>query len=478
MTEASVSLRPEQMGDLVSYIQHRRFMNLSEPGTGKTPSVCMMQYFRWSKEGRRTIWIMPKSLLKKNQDESVRFTGFRRDEVVIVDGSPKVVEALLKTDAKVWLMGPRRFAMLHQANALPPHDAIDVDEIHMCFSGGSSGQTRAFINAVGKVKDVIIMTGTLVNGRLDTVWPAIHAIEPRYYPLGYKDFLRTHAVCDDYGRPIYWIRAERVGQILLKHGVRRTFKDVFGDQPIVLQLDRVDMHPKQREMYDEFEATAVLELEDAMIDGTAPGVALIRARQIMEHPNKFPDPQMDGQFIDLMPNELPSKLERLLVHAEDHSENKTPFIVFSSLRPQQRQVAELLKGLGLSVGLLDGETSAPQRADIDEKFRAGKIQCLVASPKVASVGFNWQFWGPNKTEVDHVIFLSLGYMDSDFIQAYRRCVRETRRTPLRVSVMAYKDSLDRKMMAILENKSRMAQRADATREVLEFTKLFDGERVM
>lgn len=107
--DPNVSLRVDQVADLSIYIRDRKVLNLSDPGTGKTPSVCVMQYFRWNEEGNGTVWVMPKSLLRKNKRELLRFTNFNKDQVVIVDGTPKQVEAQLKSGAAVFLMGPRRF---------------------------------------------------------------------------------------------------------------------------------------------------------------------------------------------------------------------------------------------------------------------------------------------------------------------------------------------------------------------------------
>jgi hypothetical protein len=123
---------------------------------------------------------------------------------------------------------------------------------------------------------------------------------------------------------------------------------------------------------------------------------------------------------------------------------------------------------GLRPIIMNGALTRPQKGQVDLAFRRGEFDVVIATPGVASVGFNWQFWGPKLIEVDHVIFASLGYMDSDFIQGYRRTVREVRATPLRITTLAYYDSLDLRFMQILEDKSIDANKVDPTREVLRF----------
>ena len=81
-------LRPFQIEDLAFYI-HRgpRTANLSDPGVGKTPSVCVYQDYLWAEHGARSAWVMPKSLLQKNYDELLRFTRFTPDDLSIIDGT-------------------------------------------------------------------------------------------------------------------------------------------------------------------------------------------------------------------------------------------------------------------------------------------------------------------------------------------------------------------------------------------------------
>jgi hypothetical protein len=462
----SVSLRPDQQADLVFLFRNPRAMLLHEPGTGKTPTVCVNQFARWSTKQIKTVWVMPKSLLGKNKRELIRFTPFVDEDVAIVDGDAKKVNRALGSGAKVFLMGPDRFRLSYGGL---PRDvrAVDVDEMHMCFKGGASQRTMAFLGFASRAAEVVIMTGTLIDGRLDTAWPAIHAIEPGYYPMGYRQFLNAHAILDEYEKPVAWRGHDRIASILGKHGIRRTFESVHGEKAVVPQVEWVEMHELQRAYYDQLEATAVVELDEVMIDGTMPGVNLIRARQILEHPESFPDPRTEGATrIDLMKGEEHGKLQSLRVHLEDHQRTGKPFIIFSAFPDQQKRIAAIAAEMGLKVGLLNSDASAAKRAIVDTDFVAGRTQGIVGSAQIASVGYNWQFWGPDKAEVEHVIVASMSYSDSDFVQGYRRTVREKRRKALRLTVLLYDCEVERRLCRRLEAKSRDANKVDPTREVL------------
>jgi hypothetical protein len=440
---------------------------LHDPGVGKTPPVCVMQQHLWQDHQAGTVWSMPKALLNKNYDEILRFTDLTSEDVVIVDGTPKKVKAAIESSAKVRLMGFDRFARCwkDQPSFVQAHH---VDEIHMGFGGAESGRTQEFLEAGRKWPWFIGMTGTLVNGRLDTCWPAIHVIEPRYYG-SYKSFYHYHAFVDDLGEFLGWRNHAKLSKILSIHGIRRTFEMVHGPEAKVQFTEVVDMAPRQRELYDQFEKQAFLELEKFFIDGTQPGVSFIRARQIMEHPNEFPDLTADGEFVDILGGEAPAKEQAIEVHFSDHVRTGKPVIVFASMKPQQRRIVALAERMGMTVALMNGDTSTKRRGEIDEAFRAGLIQVLVCSPAVASVGFNWQFWGDQ--EVDHMIFASLDFKDTSFFQAYRRAMREKRRTPLRITILEYLNSLDQRVFEINRQKAADAHLVDPTRQKLELSRV-------
>src|SRR5690606_32716920 len=153
--------------------------------------------------------------------------------------------------------------------------------------------------------------------------------------------------------------------------------------------------------------------------------------------------------------EAPGKDERLKIHLADAKANGEALIIYAVLVPEQERIFKLVQQEGLSAGLINGSVPGPQRAKIDEDFRAGPIQIVVASPKTAAVGFNW-------AHVDHVVFASMSYEDDDFLQAYRRAMRGTRTKPLRITVLQYEDSIDQRILQIVERKSGLSHCIDQT----------------
>lgn len=291
---------------------------------------------------------------------------------------------------------------------------------------------------------------TLLNGRLDSVFPAIHAIEPRYY-LSYAGFREQHvAFEDDYGRVLAWKNEAKVGEILLRHSRRRTFEEVYGEEDVVFLPEPVTMNPVMRENYDLFHEQAMLELENGQfLDGTLPGVSVIRARQILCHP----------ETMGLCRGEKTGKDERLEIHTTDAIERSINQLVFSVFVPEQERIATLLESMGRRVGLINNEVSLANRVRIDRAFQVGELDDVVGSPQTMAVGYNWE-------HVDHVINVSYNYQDVDWLQAYRRASRGTRTTTLRVTIMQYLDSIEERILKIIHQKSTLANKVDSSRPVL------------
>lgn len=458
-------LRDYQIADLAFYIANPKSMNLSHAGVGKTPSVCVYQQYLWDELKVKTAWVQPKSLMAKNKREILRFTTFKPDDIMIVDGNPEQIQRCLNSDAKVFLMGPRRWTLSWE-NLPADCQSLMVDEQQKCFKRPNSAATQSMFAAFRskRFNYYLAMTGTLISGNLDTAYPAIHVIEPRYY-VSYSGFMNQHGVYDFDGKLIGFRNHDKIRRILGAHAIKRTFADVYGEQEIIYQTEIAAMTEKQRELYEEFQEEAVLELEKFFLTGTEPGVAFIRTRQIQEIPNRIPDLTEPGQTVDILNGELPGKLQLLEHHLEDHLAMNEPLLIFTPMVQQQNQVVDLAKKVGLRVALINGSVPMKERDDINVRFDNGELDCIVCSPECAEVGLNLQWSGGRETT--HVIFVSAPYLDDTVIQAVQRAVRGTRQVPLRVTFLAYEDSLDQHIFSILKRKSVDAHLVDKDRPVLD-----------
>lgn len=509
-------LRPFQKLDLAFHIANPKSLNLSDPGTGKTPTACVLFYYWWARKGWRTVWAMPKSLMQKNHDELLRFTDFAPEDVVVMESDfapmtqgwtgptftrekkvkvklwtdtatgkpvddsqldgvmqveplngpdgkqqtrlikvPEIAKDLIAAaaDAKVFIC---TFAFLRNhwerlLKTIPSIKGYGIDELHMGYGTPSSAQTTSFYHVADHCEGLLGMTGTLVDGRLDTAFPAIHAIEPRYYG-GLPGFIHEHAAwINNFDKVESWKNEAKLAAILDRHSVRHSFEEVYGKEPVhftPIAETTLEMLPQQLAAYEEFHEQAMLELLDGRIlDGSLPGVAVIRATQIMAHPETF----------GIAVGEITAKDRRLMEYAVEGR----PMLVFSAAQPEQERCVKRLEECGLKVGLINANVTGAKRSAIDLDFRNGKLDAIVGSGPTVAVGYNWE-------RADHVVGVSWDYKDVNFVQAYRRASRGTRQSILRVSSLVYANSVDLRKLDILTSKSQTANKVDPSRRVLQF----------
>jgi hypothetical protein len=460
----SMVLRDYQLDHLAFYMrwvgtETPICMNLSEPGTGKTPSVVINQYRR-AMEGIQTLWVMPKSLIMKNVDEIMRFSPLERKHIGVLDGTPANIEAEFDGGTKaVYLVNGTRFDKMEREGAFDTLGALDVDEIHMLFKGADSMRTKSFHSMAFRVNEGVLMTGSLMDGGIAPAWPSIHAVDPRYYPGGYNAFKAHHSYQSRYDNKTHWINHEKVSTILERHSVRKVFdnRDQF-----LLPVTWTDPNSEQKQALKDWEEKASIEIEKMFVTNAQPGVAYHAMRAILDHPNEI---NIEGETVSLCKVEDTQKYHRLEATLYEHLSMDLPLIIYSALRPQQRWIAALCEKVGISYMLMDGNTSLDKRAKIDESFREGSHLVTIASYKVAAVGFNWQILGGK--ELPRVINMSLPYLPDDIVQGFRRGIRGPRNRTLLVESYVSNTKFERRLMSRLKEKSQQSNMTDASYPILE-----------
>jgi hypothetical protein len=419
------------------------------------------------------MWAMPKSLLRKNLKELLLFTDFEPEDVIIYDGTPAQRAKIRKnSDAKVWLMGFRRYADDWHTlkNLHPDFNCLGVDEVHLGFGGETSMQTLQMHAGLRYMERYLPMTGTLINGRLDSAYSVIKAINPGYY-TSIENFHAIHAVHDLDGRICGWRNHDKLAKIFKEVAIRRDFVSTYGKNVIVPIIREVEMGEKQREIYDQWEGEALLELDDRFLEAANGGVAAIRASQILSHPESVHLPiAFDKETgkptafkeYNLTGNERTGKDEQLLIDLADHKNTGEPLIIFGVFEKTLDRIAELCRKQGFKVGVIHGGVSGKRREEIDIQFQEGKLDIVVGSYKTCGVGFNWG-------HVDHIVCYELDYGDSSFLQARRRAERGTRENPLRLSIYIYENAkVENRKMEVIERKSADANKVDETNELIVF----------
>lgn len=447
----SATLRQHQVEDLAVAIRLKRSLNLSEPGTGKTPTMMAFAWWAWTRNRDKTIIVQPNSLRDKNRLECLRFSGFKPHEVKVIDKVDETlgprkrkevpeadpltgyVNYLANPDIKVFVVG-FTFLKTYWEEIVKHHPDVNlviVDEGHLGYKTYNSKASRELYSLMDRCDFFYYCTGSPIDGRLDSCFAAIHIIKPEYYG-SYAGFLRQHAgFIDDYGKVQWWVNESKVTEIFNRHGVLRLWKDVHGEQDRHVEIiDDLKLTGRMAEAYAEFESMACVELEDMFLEGSNPGVATLRARQIINVPHIF--------GID----ERTPKQE----YVEGLAEPAT--LVFGSMPEEVEKYAEVLRKNDLKVGVIHGGVSRKKRNEIDLAYQAGELDVICATAVTAGFGFNWQ-------RTKNIIYTSLDYQDSNLEQSIKRGEREKRDHPLNIYFLEYEDSVDQRVRKIVVKKENL-----------------------
>lgn len=441
-----LELRPHQVETLKFYATNKNCLNRSEPATGKTAPSCVMAKYVFDKENGSTIFVMPKSLLIKNEEEITNWTGLKtliyRGQPTLTKWRGETYDVILTTADTLSKHYDNILKMLSKRIGL-----LIADETHLYWSSASAKRTQFILAICRKIPRNIWLTGTVIRGRLDSAYPVIQMIEPRYYG-NHTSFMSQHALKDAFtGEVLGWCNEAKINAILKIHSVNHLFRDIYGDPDYVYIPTHVEINDKHLKYYKEFEEFANLELDDeSVLYATEVGVQTLRCRQILSNP----------EVLGLKIAEY-GKDEWIFENLLNGDYNKV--VLFSALQGEQVRLARKAEERGFKVGLINGTVSSDKRGQIDKAFRDGDLQVIVASPATAGVGLNW-----HNCEV--AAFVSLDYMDDNITQATFRFIRGKRDKTIPIYLLRYKNTIEDKIYGIVQQKSELAARADSSRKPL------------
>ncbi len=435
-----MKLRDYQLKQLAFHLSADRTINRSAPSTGKTATVCTYMKIKYRNEKKKAVFVMPSSIMLKNKEEVCNWCEYSEDEVAICNGTPakrlaqyqdkniKVFEMTFECFSKEWHLLPKDV------------DVVIIDEFHLGFSTHTSKRTQSYYRSSRRFKYFIMMSGTLIDGRYNSAYPAICVIEPRYY-LNYENFMHYHAIYNTWGQVVGWRNPDKIKEILKRHSCSISVEEAYKDRKEnIIIYEKCQLDDKHKKAYLQMEKDALLELEDKYIEADSGGVKQIRCRQILSCP----------EVLDLKVDKI-GKDEMLKIHLEDAVAYKKQLLIFAIFEAEQKRIAEVCRQNGLKTEIINGTVSSKRRGEIDVAFRNGEIDVVVGSPATCSIGFNWE-------HVDQVIFASCDYKDSTFEQAIARGNRGTRKTPLRVYILTYDTKVERRIMQIIKRKSEESKK--------------------
>lgn len=419
-------------------LENPRFLDFSDPGTGKTRAH--VDIFRARLERNETTKLLvlaPKTLLEAAWADDIR--AYQPDLKVSVAWAANREEAF-EEDADVFITNVDAVKWLAKQNkrwwskrfARNPTLVIDELTAYKTFSGTQRSE------AAKQIKDYFTfrtgMTATPTPNSVTELWNQLYIIDDGER-LGSRYFKFRSAVCDPVQtgpRPEHRIWVDKDGieeAVAMLHAditIRHIFEECMDIPPNFSKMVRFDLPPKLYQQYLEMEATSILKLQDRDIVGIHAGVVRNKLLQIISGAvYNSPGDEQRYTLLDDSRYELVSDLVAQTKHS----------VVFYNWEHQKHETVKYLKKRGIEYAVIDKTVSDKGRNEIRRAYQRGDFQTLLLHPQTGAHGLTL-------TKGTSTIWSSPVYQ-SDFLkQGKHRIYRggQTKRTYTRM--VSARDTVD------------------------------------
>lgn len=309
--------------------------------------------------------------------------------------------------------------------------AVVADEAHRA-KDAKSKQTRA-LWAVSRVAAIrFAATGTPIESHPGELWSVMNFVSPDNFPVKTKYVERyCHQTFNPFGgMEIEGLRADTAAEfhaIVDPIMIRRPKDMILPQLPEKMETVRwIPMSTKQEKAYRQMQETMIAELADDTVT-----VALNPLQQFVRL-SQFAS-SYAGLEDDKVRLELPSNKVEAFVELLEEAGTE-PVVAFAESKQLINLAAAVIDKLGISVGLITGDTTPDQRQAYIRDFQAGNLRVMLCTSAGAEgitltaariLVFLQRFWSSIKNAqaadrvhrigqdrgVDIITFASIGTVD-------------------------------------------------------------------
>lgn len=450
-------LYPFQRVDVAFMKEAGNVLNANQMGTGKTVECAgLIEEI----QAKKVLCLVSKSKLDDWKEELEKWTGC--SDIVVVKGSPKQKEALLKKPARIYIMthasirgkkskgsGPIDYG-IYTNIFLTRFDLIIVDEAHK-FKNSKAQQS---IGARKLLFDrMVLLTGTPMLNSPKDLWALLNLLYPDRF-TSYWQFVERFCEMEEnpFGKKPMGIKNEEALQYtLLPFTLRRLKKDVMPWLPDkIYKTIKIDLDGEQQRMYKQMEKEMVVDFTDGE-EVCAPSTLsqMLRLRQLALCPRLLGG-ETEG-----------AKTEALLEILEECIESGEKVVVFSYFKEYLKHIARLLNNRGIKYGMIHGETRDADRERAKKMFNTEK-DCFIF---LCSIGAGGE--GLNLQVASTLIFTDKDWVPGIIEQCEDRIHRDGQlKNPLIISLVA-RNSIDEDIEEVLADKTVITTKGLAIRKIAE-----------
>ena len=288
--------------------------------------------------------------------------------------------------------------------------------------------------AVKKIKaqHSFALTGTPVENALEELWSIFHVIFPELF-RGLQEFSE--------------LTRKKVARRVRPFILRRMKEDVLAELPEKIEtLEATELFPEQKKLYAAYlaklrhETLKHLDRETIRKNRIKILAGLTRLRQICCHPGLFVDGYKGSS----------AKLERLMTIIEEAKNSGRRLLIFSQFTKMLEIIGRELAVSGLPFFYLDGQTPAPERVELCNRFNEGERDVFLISLKAGGTGLNL-------TGADTVILYDLWWNPAVEEQAADRAHRMGQKNTVQVIKLISRGTIEEKMNELQDKKRHLIE---------------------
>ena len=410
-----------------------------DPGLGKTLTA-----LTFCKEivAKKVLVICPASLKQQWFDEI--FKWYPDIKTQIIGGGPKEREKQRSVFANVFIINYELLLRTEDATFLFENgwDVIIVDESHRI--------NNARAKTVKRLKKLqtnhkLALSGTQLLNKEYEIFSVIDWLSPNYLASNWWSFRANYCIMNPHvpGHIVGIRDLEGLKKRCAPFIFRKKREDAGVELPEkIIQTIRYDLNDKEKRAYKSLKEQSILEIEkDEFLTLPNALVKLLRLRQLVCSPRLIGLDRVESSKTKVILDLLDSLGDqRVLIFTE--------FAEFT----------EILNSIIPNSKIIRGYTELGDRNEFINEFKKGDIRVLIGTSAM-SYGYNLQ-------EADCVIHADQCFNFARMDQRESRAHRIGRRDPVLVYHLIAKDTVEEKLLKLIEQKNKDIENFLKTQEVL------------
>lgn len=438
----TVPLYPYQREGVRFAFEKGRAAIADEMGLGKTiQAIAVAEMLKRERMAESILIICPTSLKYQWKREIERFT---KATALVIEGSPmKRKQQYASCEHSYKIVSYHSACNDIKLMGTLMTDMLIMDEVQRLKNWKTQISTAARrINS----RYTIVLSGTPLENRLEELFSVMQFVDQ--YCLGpYYKFRSDHIITDDTEKVVGYKNLNSVGEIVRRHLIRRTKKQVKLQMP--KRQDKnlfVPMTDAQMAVHDEFKATVAQLLLKwrrmrflSEADRTRLLLCLSQMRMVCDSTYILDQKSRDDTKVEEVMNLLDGILD---------GNNHEKVVIFSQWERMTRLIAQQLDKSGIGYEYLHGGVPSAKRKDLIDNFNDNLASRVFLSTDAGSTGLNLQV-------ASTVINIDLPWNPAVLEQRIARIYRLGQQRNVQVINMVAIGTIEEQMLDKLRFKSAM-----------------------